>query len=299
MMRKNGMRLDSALDCILRSGIEHLMESQPAVGADQKLKGVHQYRVALRRLRAVLELMRAVVPSSKLERFGKDARWLMSCLSEVRDWDVFTTQTLPAIAKACPSIEGFDALRRVADRRWRRAHGKARAAIVNPRAKRFLIALNQWVEQKEWSEEVSAKKLKTLSGSVDDFAVRILDDLHREVLRRGRSFRTLSPEERHRLRIALKRLRIAANVFLPLITKMRIRGRYLKALSGLQEQLGRHNDLVVMEQLVRQFKAKEMSAASHRASGALLGWRVAHSERDDADLIAAWKKFTSRSVGRY
>lgn len=270
------------------------MESRPVVRDGHGLKRIHHYRVALRRLRVVLELIRLVAPSSKLEEFRRDAKWLMSCLNGARDWDVFTTQTLPAILKACPSIDG-DALGRAAKERRRQEHGKARATIDDPRAKRFLTALNRWVEQKRWRDKVPIKGLGLLSGSVDDFALKVLDDFHRKALKRGRSFRKLSSKGQHRLRIALKKLRHATHLFLPLLKKTRAREKYLKALSRLQDRLGRSHDLSVMEELVRQFRNSKMSVAC-RAAGALLGWRAAHRKRDDADLVKLWRKF--RKVDR-
>lgn len=294
MTLDTGTVLDHALDSILRWEIDHLMESRPVVRDGHGLKRIHHYRVALRRLRVVLELIRLVAPSSKLEEFRRDAKWLMSCLNGARDWDVFTTQTLPAILKACPSIDG-DALGRAAKERRRQEHGKARATIDDPRAKRFLTALNRWVEQKRWRDKVPIKGLGLLSGSVDDFALKVLDDFHRKALKRGRSFRKLSSKGQHRLRIALKKLRHATHLFLPLLKKTRAREKYLKALSRLQDRLGRSHDLSVMEELVRQFRNSKMSVAC-RAAGALLGWRAAHRKRDDADLVKLWRKF--RKVDR-
>ncbi|GLS34867.1 hypothetical protein GCM10010869_04550 [Mesorhizobium tianshanense] len=146
----HGATLDQVLDGILRSALQHLMESQPAAEDGQNPEGIHQYRVALRRLRSVLGLMRSIGPSSQLDASRDDAKWLMSNFNDARDWDVFITETLPPISQACPAVEGFDVLKRAAEEHRHKAHDKARAAITDPRTGRFQIALGLWGEQAGW-----------------------------------------------------------------------------------------------------------------------------------------------------
>jgi triphosphatase len=106
--------LDEAFATILRSCFLHLLQSLPAAEDGRNPEGVHQLRVSLRRLRSALDLMRSVGALSNLDALRSEARWLAQDLSAARDWDVFRLETLPTIAKACPSVAGFDALGRAA-----------------------------------------------------------------------------------------------------------------------------------------------------------------------------------------
>jgi hypothetical protein len=61
---------------------------------------VHQMRVALRRLRTLARLFPRFADERWKDAFGADLRWLAALLGTVRDWDVFSTETLPALAAA-------------------------------------------------------------------------------------------------------------------------------------------------------------------------------------------------------
>src|SRR5438270_6631267 len=81
--------LDEAFATILRSCFLHLLQSLPAAEDGRNPEGIHQLRVALRRLRSALDLMRSVGALSNLDALRSEARWLAQDLSAARDWDVF------------------------------------------------------------------------------------------------------------------------------------------------------------------------------------------------------------------
>src|SRR5262249_45067781 len=64
--------LDDALAAILRSTFRHLLESLPAAEDGRNPEGVHQLRVALRRLRAAFDLMRVIGAPGKLDALQSD-----------------------------------------------------------------------------------------------------------------------------------------------------------------------------------------------------------------------------------
>jgi inorganic triphosphatase YgiF len=292
----DGVTLDEALGAILRSALQHLLESQAAAEDGRNPEGIHQFRVALRRLRTVLGLLRSIAPSRQLDGFREDAKWLMSNLSEARAWDVFVTETVPPIARACATVAGFDLLLAAAEQYRRRAHAVAVAAIAAPRTGRLQIALGLWVEQAGWQSDASPQGLSVLSAPARDFATGVLEKLHHKVLQRGSDFGQLSTEERHKLRLALKKLRYVADFFLPLLRKSKRSRQYGRTLVWLQDHLGRHNDLAVMEELVQRIFEDKIPATGGRAGSALLGWKAARLERSDAELLAAWNQFQAVSL---
>ncbi|MHB1103595.1 MAG: CYTH and CHAD domain-containing protein [Devosia sp.] len=287
----DGVILDEALAVILRSALQHLLESQAAAEDGRDPDGLHQFRVALRRLRSVLGLLRSIVPSRQLDGFREDAKWLMSNLNDARAWDVFITETVPPIARACPAVTDFDLLLAAAERHRRRAHAVAGAAIAAPRTGRLQIALGLWVEQAGWRVDASPESLSVLSSPARGFAARVLEKLHHKVVQRGSDFRQLSAEERHKLRLALKKLRYVADFFLPLFGKSKHNRHYGKTLAWLQDHLGRTNDMAVMEELVQRVLKDNVPTAGSRAGAALLGWKAGSLNRGDPELLAAWSEF--------
>lgn len=284
------------LDAILHSSLQQLLESLPEAEHGHDPEGLHQYRVGLRRLRTALGLIRLLTPSPQVEIFREQAKWLMGELNDARDWDVFTTQTLPLIAQACPSIAGFDVLLERANAQRNVAYNKARAAMGDQRTRRFQVALGLWVKQQQWRNEMPVEDQAFLSRPARRFAAKILHRLHCKILKIGLHFKHLQAEDLHELRIANKKLRYIAEFFLPLFGGARAYRRYLKALSKLQNQLGRYTDMAVTERLVLLLVKDEIPMLGHQAAGALLGWQEGHLKSDYGDLVSTWKKFKRRDL---
>src|SRR6202035_5544358 len=87
------------------------------------------------------------------------------------------------------------------------------------------------------------------------------------LLKLGRDFKRLSAQERHQLRIALKKLRYTAEFFRALYQKKREEA-YSHALTPLQESPGRMNDVVVADYLLKRLFAHHDQKSSDPLSTA-------------------------------
>lgn len=291
---KPGSTLDETLDGALHAILQHWLESQPAAEDGRDPEGLHQYRIALRRLRSVLDLVHSLAPSPALEGFRAAAATLMSELADARDWDVFATATLPAMFRQHPDFDGAERLARMTERHRRQAHDKARAALLAPETGRFQIALGLWIEQKAWRGDATGKSAKRLAAPAGRFATRALHDLHRKALKHGRHFKALTPPQRHKLRIRLKKLRYAAEFLLPLFARTGATRRYLKSLSRLQDRLGHANDMAVVNRLAGEILATRIPRPARLAVEQLLEWRQDEAPQNEPRLRRAWKRFKRR-----
>ncbi|MGY3420204.1 triphosphatase [Bradyrhizobium sp. F1.13.4] len=285
--------LDEAFATILRSCFLHLLQSLPAAEDGRNPEGVHQLRVSLRRLRSALDLMRSVGALSNLDALRSEARWLAQDLSAARDWDVFRIETLPTIAKACPSVAGFDALGRAAAGRQSDAYRKAHDALEDRRCAIFLLGLGSWIETRGWRNDVAAEDLGQLAEPAVNFAQRILSEQYAKVLRRGRRFKSLSAEGLHRVRLATKRLRYLSEFLLPLFVDRKFARKFSRRLAGLQEQLGAFNDMAVTASLLDRLGAEPEGAI---AAAAIAGWQARASIGVEPALQSTWRDFTAARV---
>lgn len=285
--------LDEAFATILRSCFLHLLQSLPAAEDGRNPEGVHQLRVSLRRIRSALDLMRSVGALSNLDALRSEAKWLAQDLSAARDWDVFQLETLPTIAKACPSVAGFDALGRAAAKRQSDAYRKAHHALDDRRCAAFLIGLGGWIETRGWRNDVAAEDLGQLAEPAVNFAQRILSEQHAKVLKRGRRFKSLTIEQLHRVRLATKRLRYFSEFLLPLYEDRRTARKFARRLAGLQEELGAFNDMAVTASLLDRLGAEPESAI---AAAAIAGWQARASVDVQPALQGTWRDFTAAHV---
>lgn len=286
--------LDEAFTTILRGCFTHLLQSMPAAEDGRNPEGVHQLRVSLRRLRAALHLLQSVGASSRLGALQADARWLAQGLSAARDWDVFLTATLPVIAEGCPTIAGFDTLRELADRQRKNGYRKLRHALGERRCTSFVLGLGEWIETRGWRGDLPPEILGQLAEPAINFAGHVLAERHDKVLKRGKHFKSLGAERRHRMRLALKKLRYSVDFLLPLYGDRKSAKKYAQKLAGLQEELGLYNDMATTAVLMAGLGTASTDAAI--AAAAITGWQAHAMAGVEKPLRKAWRGFSKTTT---
>lgn len=286
--------LDDAFAAILRACLHHLLQSLPAAEDGRDPEGIHQLRVALRRLRSALDLMRAVVSSSKLDMLRSEAKWLAQNLSAARDWDVFQRETLRIVAQGCPAITGFAALDGAVEQRRMACYDKVRQVLADRRASCFLIGLGGWVEARGWRSDVAPEHLGQLAEPAMNFAHRILSAQHAKVLKRGRRFKSLPAEELHRLRLAAKKLRYVTDFLLPLYGQRKSAKRFSGRLADLQHELGIYNDMATTASLLADVGLE--SSAGGTAAAAIAGWQAHAMIGVEPRLKQVWSDFVATKL---
>jgi inorganic triphosphatase YgiF len=283
--------VDDIIASVMSAAQQHLLANQAILEYGCDPEGVHQTRVALRRLRSACSLLRKEVPSPAFQAFGAEAKCLMHMLGPARDWDVFVTTTLARLDAACASEVGIDALQQAAEPHRLSSYTRLREALTDPRYTRFQLSLRRWIERRSWRTEVPSEALEALGEPPSALAVRVLERLHRKALKKGSHFARLQPEARHDLRVTLKKLRYAVEFFLPVFAVQTSAKRYVVRLSKLQEALGHANDATTMGSLLSVVLQAAPTPDLHRAAGALIGW-VARDQLAVAKILRKrWRKF--------
>ncbi|MCB9948283.1 MAG: CYTH and CHAD domain-containing protein [Rhodospirillaceae bacterium] len=285
------------LRAILMHCFKHWTDNEAVVLDGSDIEGVHQMRVALRRLRSALGLFRDVIPPADLAWLQEESRWLAGSLGPARDWDVFCTTVLGPVAGFAAGDAALHALTPLAEEKRREGYRTAAAAIGDPRYTRFALRFAEWVEDAGWRHappDGAAAQPAWLDRPMADLAATILRDRHRKALKAGRKFTELSPQARHRLRIQLKKLRYAADFFRDLYKSKRVRG-YMTALSRLQDALGQLNDVSVARGLLVDLAhapgEPDAQVARAFAAGEVLGWHQRLAAESTEELAQDWQDF--------
>lgn len=229
---------DEALRRIGIACIDQILRNETPVVAGLP-NGVHQMRVGVRRLRAVLSAFGRMLPDEPRRALSAEARWLADALGAARNLDVFDKSLLqPALAAFDDPREAEPLLIAVRQRR-EIAYAAAIAAVRSTRYTGLLLRLLRWFNGFAWRISTVSNELGRPIGVV---AGDVLARRLRAVKRRSRNFGRQSPAERHRLRIALKKLRYTMEVLAPLYGAVEVE-RFLKRVKRLQDDLGAINDL--------------------------------------------------------
>jgi inorganic triphosphatase YgiF len=251
---------------------------------------VHQMRVGLRRLRSVFSVFGSVLPRPACQPAIDEIRWIAGSLGPARDWDVLATQTLPPIADAFPGHEGLARLAQaVVDLREEGNRG-AQAAVASERYERLLLRLAAWLACEKWRAVMPQDALPILAEPLNTFAERVLQRRHRRVKRRGRDHANFSPEERHQLRIAVKKLRYASEFFGPIFETDAVRA-YSRGLAALQDVLGVLNDAAVTDRLLQALTVRYPDQSYAEPIGIVTGWTRQLMLERLGHLAEAWERF--------
>jgi CHAD domain-containing protein len=268
--------IDDAIALILSGCLDHFAANIPALCETGDAEAVHQLRVALRRLRAFLGLLKRIAPANlELATTATRAKTLASALGEARDWYVFGEGLERGPREILREEPGFFTLLDAVELRRLRALEAVRAMIAAPATQQFVRELRGLISRRAWRE--SARGLEG-KGSARAFAARALNRLHRRGLKRCEGVAALRPELRHRARIALKKTRYAAEFFESLFCQKTARA-YLRNLAIVQDQLGEDNDRQTAARLLGEITADDASQETMRAVCFLRGWRAQAQQR--------------------
>jgi inorganic triphosphatase YgiF len=286
------MSVSEAFGEVAWATLTHLQANVRGMLESRDPEYLHQMRVAVRRLRSALSVFAPALPRSAVAPLAAELKWLTGALGPARDWDVFVYETLPPIRAAFARHHALEEFTRACLRRRRSACGKARAAVASARYQRLVLRLAGWLAARGWLEEADAAMREVQAGPVREFASAVLAARHARVRKRGRRLQKRSPAELHRLRIAVKKLRYAADFFAGLYDEAQVR-EALRRLARLQDILGAMNDAATVSGLMEQGFGQRPAAAVAEARGILLGWSRGRADTLRGELKTAWKAFVA------
>jgi triphosphatase len=243
--------VQSAFKIIARACLHQLVANQPAVRAGDP-EGVHQMRVALRRLRAAISLFGDMLPDPQTNALKAELKWLGGELGTARELEVFLKRVVKPVADRKPHGPGVAVVSRELRQRRSDAYARAHAAVDSQRCRGLVLDTAAWIETGDWTRnpDDAARSLRERP-----IAAAAADELHRrwkKIVKQGKHLDELNPERRHRLRIQAKKLRYASEFFagaFPRKKSVRRREGFVAGLGELQDALGDLNDIAVHEQL--------------------------------------------------
>ncbi|CAK0774442.1 triphosphatase [Gammaproteobacteria bacterium] len=281
-----GETTEAAFQAIIQHCLEHLHTNSAVVTHGEDPEGIHQMRVATRRLRSCLGLFRPLIPRTASDGVAAEIRWLSGELGLARDWDVFIDETLNALIRYFPDHAALNTLLTATATARAQAYQTAQAAVHSPRYTRLLLGIGVWYTRRDWRDPMGAERIRDLERPVEWFAANLLARRHTRVYKWGRDFLRLSNEGRHRLRILCKRLRYAGDFFAELYPDSGVRD-YLRSVAELQDVLGSLNDSVVARRLLTELATAPDDPAAHL----VLGWKAAMTEQHLTHFESAWATF--------
>ncbi|MDB5370439.1 MAG: hypothetical protein JWP20_1997 [Roseomonas sp.] len=258
----------------------HAPRARPELGPE----GVHQCRVAARRLRSCLKQFRPVVDGSELRALDAQLGDFARALGEARDLDVFLLNLGAELAASAGVADRRVAgLLRTARARREAAYTALRVMLDGPEFRRLIWSATRLAALRTWGSEAPA----TDDAPLRPFARAVLARRWRRLLKRGADIEDQPAESLHELRLDAKRLRYAAELFAPLWPGKAAK-RFLRRLSAVQDALGVANDTHVARVLVASLGGR--GGAGAWAIGLAEGFALAHGAGARGKALSAWKR---------
>ena len=243
-------RADEAAKVILRELLHIIKCNTEGIKNDIDTEFLHDFRVAVRRTRAVLSQMKEVFPADVTAQFKKDFAHVGTMTNRVRDLDVYIlhkahyTALLPAPVRA--DIEPLFA-------HLQRERAKAfRTLVRRLDSKTYADILCRWeafLGQPPAEDAAAANASRPIIKVVR----KRLRRRCRSVVQVGTHLLTETDDQRlHALRIACKKLRYALEFFVSLLPGKKT-ALLVQHLRALQDNLGGWHDLVVQQETLRHF----------------------------------------------
>ena len=286
-----GCTAEEALRATLLHCLRHISRNAPAVGQARLPEGVHQVRVGLRRLRAALSAFGGAFRGREMESLRDRAKTLADIFGVTRELDVFATELLTPVEEAA-NRAGLAELRLISEELRRDSWNRTANLVQSDDFTGFLIHLGSAIETQAWRQTASDEQMAGFVQDARALACETLDKRLKQACKLAKHLSALNVQERHSLRIALKKLRYSAEFFAPLFSAKDV-AVFLDRLSKLQDLFGTLNDSATVEQILRRI----LEHAGERSSPELLeaaafvdGW---HQSRVDP----TWQKAKKRWKG--
>lgn len=294
---EHGMSARAAFVLAARVAVRQIRANEACARLGEDPEGVHQLRVGLRRLRALVGAYRRAMAVAFHAYLTSELDWLQTQFGAARDWDVFIAESLQRLQARLPAEPAVATMLRAAETLREDSYRTMRETLDDPRYTELLLRLEQALGDGSWSAPVEGE-CAALDRPAVEFARAMLDRRYKRLRKLGGRRADLPEDALHRLRIAGKKLRYVADFFRNLFPK-KPTAKFIAALAEVQDQLGSLNDAVVSRQLLlaleaRLADAKDATAARH-ASGLVLGWQAARVDRDLAGFQETWRRLRDRS----
>ena len=246
-----------AFQIIARSCVSQMIANESVLRRSPDPEALHQIRVGLRRLRAAISLFRKMLARQETEAVKQGLRWIGRKLGPARDLDVLLGNLREAAGS--PDVENAIA---DTERRRLKAYAVLQKALDTPRYMSAILETAAWIEAGQWLGNE-----KRTSRPARKHAAKELSRRHKKIVREAKHLEELPDEERHELRIRIKKMRYGTEFFASLFERKKARKRrkaMLKGLEHLQDLLGEMNDIAVGSAMVPSLAQSDPERAEQR-----------------------------------
>jgi CHAD domain-containing protein len=245
-----GLASQQATIKILVHLIYVMRAKEDGIKSDLDTEFLHNFRVAVRKIRSALAQIKGVFPKEFTTQFRSDMSDIGKMTNRLRDLDVYLLSRDEYISLVPDHLRaGVDALF---------SHLTSARKREKSRVKRYLNSAGYEKTLSHWERAlVSASSESGYESAnslipVRDLARKFVRKQYRKILKYGENTDSMPDAEIHELRIMCKKLRYLLEFFVTLFPGKEMKS-VVKILKDLQDNLGRFNDLSVQQNQLKVY----------------------------------------------
>jgi CHAD domain-containing protein len=289
-----------AVSRVLRALLDVIDANLAGTLADTDSEFLHDYRVSIRRTRAVQRQFKHVFDPDELRVARGEFKWLQQSTSDARDLDVY--------------VLGFDAMRDLIPRetrpdlaplltalRRRRtvAHGAMGRALRSDRARE---TMSRWREMLDVLDDGPDSDRPYGRRPIGGYSSRRIRKVYRRMLEMGGAIRVggdeSPPQEFHELRKKGKELRYLLELFGQPTADASVVKPMIKTLKSLQDVLGHHQDREVQIDMLRSLADEVAVLPGGPRALMAMGVLTAQLEKDAAKTRRKFSQVFEEFAGK-
>jgi len=247
------MRSDEATKIILRYLLQIMKINEANLEKDLDTEFLHDFRVAIRRIRSALGQIKSVFPQNTTDRLKKDFSFVGKLSNQLRDLDVYLLKE-DAFKAMLPSVlrDDIDPLFDYLRKNRSRALQKVIRGLKSKRVEQIIQNLEAFLDEPVQDPPLPSNA----DGPIISLARKRIYKQYRRIVEDGsRILENTEDEKLHALRIACKKLRYLMEFFSSLFPRKKI-NILIAQLKTLQDNLGSFNDLCVQEKYLLNIAAE-------------------------------------------
>ncbi len=205
-------------------------------------------RISLRRMRCVLFIFKSLIPKKITKKFYANLSMFASHFDKARDIDVYIETYLHKEKLTSSELLLYEIVTNDRIKEYKRI----KKILASKKFRKFRKKFQQWVKKKKWRKKLHKKELLFVKKNIIPFAKNFLNTYQNEIIAHASDLEyPLADKEAHTLRIKLKNLRYATDLFSPYFGNKLHNLR--KVLKKLQDILGELHDIYVTKELHKIF----------------------------------------------
>ena len=291
------MSVGGAISKICLSLVEDMRINHPGVTADIDSEFLHDFRIAVRRTRSLLSLMKKILPPEQCRYFQGEFRWVGSVTGPLRDIDVYLLEKEDYLNLLPASLKGGMSV--FFERLEERRAGELKKLQFHLASERFNNLLDTWCHFLSDPDSELFKGPREQSSRA--YADATIVKRFRSFIRAGNKISDDSPdEELHQLRIRGKKFRYLLEFFKSFYHEEQM-ATFLKFMKKLQDNLGAFNDLSVQQDILGReldgLRAKNLQTIRFAAAlGGLIAVLADKHQTVRGEFEATYADFTRPQV---